>query len=61
MTIPYHSKAQVLVAVYPNGLLLTINGESYFKQMTYEQMLNMAQELVHRSVMELKRHGKEEG
>jgi hypothetical protein len=28
--------------------------------MTYTQMLNMAQELVHRSVVELKRCGKEE-
>jgi len=60
MTIPSHSKAQVLVAVYESGLLLTVNGESYFKQMTYEQMLNMAQELIHRSVHEI-RHGKEEG
>jgi hypothetical protein len=60
MTIPSHSKAQVLVAVYPNGLLLTINGESYFKHMNVEQKLNMAQELIHRSVHEI-RHGKEEG
>jgi len=51
---------QMLVAVYPGGLLLTINGECYFKKMTYCQMLNMAQELVHRSVVELKRHGQEE-
>jgi len=60
MTIPSHSDSQILVAVYPNGLLLTLHGESYFKQMTYTQMLNMAQELVHRSVVELKRCGKEE-
>lgn len=59
MTTPFHSKSLVLVAVYPSGLLLTINGESYFKQMTCEQMLNMAQELIHRSVHEI-RHGKEE-
>lgn len=58
----FHSEPdnQLLVAVYPGGLLLTINGECYFKSMTYCQMLFMAEELVHRSVMELKRCGKEE-
>ena len=50
---------QVLVAVYEDGLLITIDGKSYFKQMTAMQMLYMAQDLIERSMHDIKKekHG----
>ena len=40
---------QILVAVYDDGLLITIDGVSYFYHQTVTQQLNMAQELIARS------------
>jgi flagellar motor protein MotB len=45
---------QVLVAVYEDGLLITIDGKSSFKQMTATQMLHMAQELIEKSVKDIR-------
>jgi hypothetical protein len=39
-------KEQILIAVYPNSVLLTINGKCHRKKMTKKQMLNLAQKLI---------------
>ena len=39
-------KDQVLVAVYPDGLLVTINGKSHKKVMTDAQMVSLAKRLL---------------
>lgn len=40
---------QILVAVYDDGLLITIDGRSVFRHMTTKQMLYMAQDLIQRT------------
>jgi len=44
------SQPQILVAVYDDGLLITIDGRSVFRQMTSKQMFEMAQELIARGL-----------
>lgn len=39
-------KDKVLVAVYPDSLLVTINGASYSKHMTKKQMIDLAKKLL---------------
>ena len=43
---PWH---QILVAVYDEGLMLSIDGKSYFYRQTVDQQLTMAKELIERS------------
>ena len=43
---PWH---QIVVAVYDEGLLLHIDGKSYFYRQTVDQQLIMAEELIQRS------------
>lgn len=40
----------ITIAVYPNGLLITIGGKSYLKKMTAKQKLSMAKEIISRVV-----------
>lgn len=42
----------ITIAVYPDGLLITINGTSYHKSMNDKQKLYMAKELISRVVSE---------
>lgn len=39
----------ILIAVYDDGLLITIDGKSYFHHQTTQQQLWMAQELIAKS------------
>lgn len=40
----------ITIAVYPDGLLITIDGKSYLKKMTAKQKLSMAKEIISRVV-----------
>lgn len=44
------SNKQITIAVYPDGLLITIGGKSYLKKMTAKQKLSMAKEIISRVV-----------
>jgi len=44
----------ILVAVYEDGLLITVDGKSYFKQMSAMQMLQMSQDLIEKGMREMK-------
>ena len=58
-----HSKMeaahQTLIAVYEDGLLITIDGKSYFHHQTAQQQLWMAQELIAKSQELKRRNGNE--
>jgi|TARA_X000001316_G_C911349_1_gene26597 hypothetical protein len=43
---PWH---QILVAPYDDGLLITIDGKTYFYNQTVEMQLDLAKELITRS------------
>lgn len=43
-------KSQITIAVYPDGLLITIDGKSYHKVMNDKQKLFLARELISRVV-----------
>jgi hypothetical protein len=40
----------ITIAVYPDGLLITIDGTSYHKPMSHKQKLSMAKEIIGRVV-----------
>jgi len=40
----------ITIAVYPDGLLITIGGTSYHKPMSHKQKLSMAKEIISRVV-----------
>ena len=44
------SSKPITIAVYPDGLLITIDGKSYLKKMTAKQKLSMAKEIISRVV-----------
>jgi hypothetical protein len=44
------SSKPITIAVYPDGLLITIDGKSYLKTMTAKQKLSMAKEIISRVV-----------
>ena len=44
------SNKSITIAVYPDGLLITVDGASYHKPMTCKQKLSMAKELVSRVI-----------
>lgn len=46
MIIREEAQAQVLIAVYDDGLLVTVDGVSTFRPMTSKQMLWLAQDLI---------------
>jgi len=41
---------QILIAAYEDGLLITIDGKSYFLNMTEKRMLELAQDLINKSL-----------
>jgi len=41
---------QILIAAYEDGLLITIDGKSYFSNMTERRMLELAQDLINKSL-----------
>jgi len=41
---------QILIAAYADGLLITIDGKSYFLNMTEKRMLELAQDLINKSL-----------
>ena len=51
---------EILVAVYDDGLLITIDGNSYFHHQTVKQQLWMAQDLIAKSQEHQRKNGKEE-
>ena len=44
------SRKTITIAVYPDGLLITIDGKSYVKDMSNKQKLFMARELIGRVI-----------
>lgn len=43
-------KPQILIAAYPDGLLITIDGRSTFHHMSPRQMIELASELIEKGV-----------
>ena len=41
---------EILIAAYEDGLLITIDGKSYFFNMTERRMLELAQDLINKSL-----------
>ncbi len=41
---------QILIAAYDDGLLITIDGKPYFLNMTERRMLELAQDLINKSL-----------
>jgi hypothetical protein len=41
---------QILIAVYPDGLLITIDGRSHFHHMSPRQMMYLAKDLIEKGV-----------
>jgi len=41
---------QILIAAYDDGLLITIDSKSYFLDMTEKRMLELAQDLINKSL-----------
>jgi hypothetical protein len=50
----------ILIAVYDDGLLITIDGKSYFHHQTTQQQLWMAQELIAKSQEAKRKYGEED-
>ena len=45
----------ILIAVYDDGLLITIDGKQYFYHMNFINQLNMAMELIEKTKQSMKR------
>lgn len=48
-------KPQILIAAYDDGLLITIDNKPYFLDMTEKRMLELAQDLINKSLGNIRR------
>jgi len=50
---------QILIAAYPDGLLITIDGRSHFHHMSPRQMMELAKDLIEKGIQFMPREGRD--